>query len=242
MRQTSRAVALLLALESAQASVTVTDIGATYAKETGSTEEFQDFAAAWNVANPAYGGTTARPSNLSNRQGAYQTEFSATTWTWGAVTIQKANTVATKFTGSKSDLVTDIAIADLVVVKPGSGCMACLGSSMSNVWCSRTYSFLVTTSSSPKYQYEQVTGALSMARETPTTDTLAKEGAYDGGSCCDTNANFLLQTGQINKAAVITGWEYSTGISSTDDATSGKPNGAPAWAATCVAITNASYS
>jgi hypothetical protein len=93
MRQTSRAVALLLALESARA---------TTATATTVVTGYQDFAAAWNGANPVYGATTvsAGATNLSNRQGAYQVEFPAT-WSWGSVSLQTAKTVDAKdMTGS----------------------------------------------------------------------------------------------------------------------------------------------
>jgi hypothetical protein len=87
MRQTSRAVALLLALESAQAAMVNVAVAAGY----------QDFAAAWNAAPAVYAATTVNggASNLSNRQGAYQTELPST-WTWGTVTLQKAKTVDAK--------------------------------------------------------------------------------------------------------------------------------------------------
>jgi hypothetical protein len=63
---------------------------------------YQDYAAAWNAANPVYAANTAAAgaSNLSNRQGAYQVEFAGTGWTWAAATLQKAKTVDAKGPGT----------------------------------------------------------------------------------------------------------------------------------------------
>jgi hypothetical protein len=56
-----------------------------------------------------------------------------------------------------------MASTDLVVAAAGSGCMLCLGSSTTNVWCSRTYSYLITTAlASAKYQYEQTVNTYTM--------------------------------------------------------------------------------
>jgi len=75
-----------------------------------------------------------------------------------------------------------------------------------------------------------------MGTNLPTDDTTAFVGDYDGGSCCDTNAEFLKQTGQVNLTSTpTTNWKYATNTASEVGAAA---NGVAGWAATCVAITN----
>jgi hypothetical protein len=119
-----------------------------------------------------------------------------------------------------------MASTDLVVAAPGSGCMLCLGSSSTNVWCSRTYSYLITTASTPKYQYEQTVNTYTMQAQVQTLTT-ESAGNYDGGSCCDTNANFITFTGKQAAAAVVTGWSKTNAQSVVDVESNG---------ATCVAL------
>jgi hypothetical protein len=110
-----------------------------------------------------------------------------------------------------------MASADLVVVAPGSGCMQCLGAGWTNVWCSRTYSYLITTASTPLYQYEQTTGAKAMQAQVPASDGAEVKGDYDGGACCETNASFVTLAGKVATAAGPTAvWNYNNAASVTD--------------------------
>jgi hypothetical protein len=122
-----------------------------------------------------------------------------------------------------------MATADLVVVVPGSGCMQCLGKDSTNVWCSRTYSYLITTATTPLYQYEQTTGAKAMQAQIPAADGADSKGDYDGGACCDTNANFQTYTGAVAAAAApTTVWKYTAAQSKVSGGVAGTAAGCPA--------------
>jgi hypothetical protein len=126
MRQTSRAVALLLAVESAQATLT-----AQTPTITGG--EFYFTTVFYPAVSDANGGTPTM--QLNSRTAGYTMEnqiYSATaattpTWTLNTVNFQLA-VAKTNYTDS--------------IAESGSACMTCLGAKA--IWCSRTYAYLET--------------------------------------------------------------------------------------------------
>ena len=129
MRQTSRAVALLLAVESAQAGVTTPT---TNAPAIGNSAYYNTV---WMPSESAANGATATLA-LNSRQAGYtnaaqvygKTDPTAGTVGWATLTYQKAvaETTLAASTGLK-----------------GSFCIPCIANG--GVWCSRTYSYVETT-------------------------------------------------------------------------------------------------
>jgi hypothetical protein len=131
MRQTSRAVALLLALESANAALTAQSPNAV-----GVGGDYN------TVFNPSVSNVIGNPTGtmqLNNRNAGYKNTprafaMSGNTPIWTTVTYRYAYA-----------LDNTLAAASLTVTnKLGSGCMNCINGG--GVWCSRTYSYLSSSS------------------------------------------------------------------------------------------------
>ena len=193
MRQTSRAVALLLALEGANAAnatptpndpATVT-IGGGYL----------------TVFNPL-SSVTGMPSTsqqLNNRNAGYTGK--AQTWTpdatptavdgshltvgWTTATFRAAKVLNTA-------AVMAITAAPLTVA--GSGCVQCIRGA--GVWCSRTYSYLST---SDTLQYDGLTAAYNATVLADSDAKLVTGASLDQGACCQ--SQILFNTFLGTKAA-----------------------------------------
>ena len=145
MRQTSRAVALLLAVESAQA---VAAVPTTNLPAIGPAAYYNTV---WMPSVSAANGATASLA-LNSRQAGYTLTaqvFGLTTPTsgtasWGALTYQKA--VAAVST-----------LADATGVK-GSFCVPCIANG--GVWCSRTYSYIENAAA--PYNFEVETASIGL--------------------------------------------------------------------------------
>jgi len=195
MRQTSRAVALLLAVESAHAVYTL-NIPAPTAGVAYNT----------NVFNPAVSAGAA-PTNtlqLNSRTAGYvnkHTTYNAQPGAlWGAAVTNKAK------------LASGLTLATATTIAGSSGCMACLNGSTASVWCSSTYSYLSTTAA---FQTDTI-AATHNSTVKPASGPLSITGAaFDNGSCCDTNTNFnnFVWT-QIQRNTAVTHTDYTVANSS----------------------------
>jgi len=128
MRQTSRAVALLLAVESANAAITAQVPATVYVGG--------DYSTPFNSSGNNVIGNPTTSMQLNNRNAGYTNTprvFGATGTTpvWTALTYRKAK-MATNALASAST--TNVV---------GSGCMNCINNN--GVWCSRTFSYLSTS-------------------------------------------------------------------------------------------------
>ena len=208
MRQTSRAVALLLAVESANAAVTL-NFPAPTAGQAYNVNVFNP-AATVDVANSNQ--LNSRTAGYANRHPAFNPQPGAA---WGALVTNKAFMVTTAY---------DAATAQTVA---GSGCMLCLNAA--GVWCSSTYSYLSTTTA---FQQETTTAA-GNSLVFPASEPLSIGGAaLDNGSCCETDADFntFVYT-QVQRTTLGTHLDHNNG---TSVATAGVAMVSPA----CVAIKN----
>lgn len=227
MRQTTRAVALLLALESTQAAdLTGSEI---LAKETG----FQDAAAFWNGAQPA-----TATNRLASRTAAYAIVKANNTWGWTTTSYQTAKAVDTSTNWT--------AVISTNVLAAGSTCVNCVAGG-TGVWCSRTFSYWLTASYD--YQYTLTAGDEGMNSKIQTQTDIAK-GQYDGGSCCNTKTLFLaLANGTatdwtFNKTQTAAG--AVTGVAPACAATANASlvktgSGDNAWAATTLDIDDTAF-
>jgi hypothetical protein len=168
MRQTSRAVALLLAVESANAVYTL-NIPAPTA----------GIAFSDTVFLPAINAASA-PTNtlqLNSRTAGYVNKVT-TKDPQGGIAWTTLVTNKAKFAASA-------AATAAITITGASGCMACLNKD--GVWCSSTYSYVSTTA---QFQQDILTADHNSLIK-PGTNPLSITGAaLDNGSCCDSNTNF----------------------------------------------------
>jgi hypothetical protein len=171
MRQTSRAVALLLALDSANAAL-VLNVPLPTAGIAFSTDAF-------NPAVSAEGAPTnslqlnSRTAGYVNRHTVYGAQAGAS---WGATIVS-----------NKAKLASGAALAAAVTITGASGCMQCLNAAAPGVWCSSTYSYLSTA---VNFQQDVLTADHNSTFRPATVAASITGAAFDNGSCCDTNANF----------------------------------------------------
>jgi hypothetical protein len=210
MRQTSRAVALLLAVESANAAFTLNFPAPT-----------AGVAYDANVFNPTISeqGNPSNSNQLNGRTAGYVnkvTTFNAQAGaTWTALVTNKAVLPGTGGTNALS-----------ITVAGASGCMACLNKA--GVWCSSTYSYLSTSAT---FQQDAITAGTN-STFAPGVGVTVTGAANDNGSCCETDALF--------NTFIFTQTQRNTSVAHTvhDNTTSQAGAGLAMVAPACVAITN----
>jgi len=188
MRQTSRAVALLLALESANAAIT--------AQVPVGLGKGGDYVTVFNPSDSPTGSSPTSSQQLSNRTAGY----TGLTRVFGQSSVPVvAGTASTAVTGwtdatYSSGKVNNAATAETLVAQPrgaalGSGCIQCIRGT--GVWCSRTFAYL---SSNNVFQAATDTAATN-ATILPAVGAEFGGASLDGGFCCDSKANFNLFVG-----------------------------------------------
>jgi len=178
MRQTSRAVALLLTLESAQAvlRVRVQNLPAEAAGVAYGENPFNAPAADLVLPSTVLNSRTA-PYAAVNPNAILAVKETGAKWLPAAAQKGKAGTTAILGTNTS-----------------GSGCMACINGL--GVWCSRTYSYLESGST---YMYEATTYAAGGMHLLSNSDALQKGGAaLDQGACCETATLFSTWVGTLS--------------------------------------------
>jgi len=161
MRQTSRAVALLLVLESAQAANTEAT--------TTSATNFNNFG----TVTPLAASTTALTSRTAqwNNNGAL-----ATAGTMAAAGVLAwATPVASSCASAKVAGAVNVALAGTA-----TPCVACIAAG--GVWCSRTYSYSYT--GSLNYQANNTTANTGLFNTNFPGSGTTTSGSYDNGACC----------------------------------------------------------
>ena len=162
MRQTSRAVALLLTLETAQAGnrSVVLNLPTPTAGDATSSNFFNPVASSLVTASQQLNSRTAAYSNIVPNAIFVATQETGAKWL--AASPHKA-----RATGA----------ANTTTFVVGSSCIACLGGG--GVWCSRTYAYLETGAGSTTYNTKIATALGSMKVLSNSDPTLTGGAAKD---------------------------------------------------------------
>ena len=196
MRQTSRAVALLLALEGANAAAlsVFTNVANSYNQSSYQTlllplgGAYNNLAGAQASRSAPYNSCpTFNQNSASGTNPCPTTNYNPTSGVWGALTPQKSNTAdlgSGAWTGKGS---------------AGSLCVPCIQAI--GVWCSRTYAYALVASATTYQTNSASDTAIPMTVAWSAVDSIS-----DNGSCCG-NRNTLQDAifkidGTIKTAAI----------------------------------------
>lgn len=158
MRQTSRAVALLLVLESAQAAATT-----------------------WTATTPSNFNSGTKAAYLSAvNQMTSRTAPWTNTGVYTGGTVSAAATAWATPVASKINTIVVAALTDLQLVTGATPCVACIAGG--GVWCSRTYSYNYT--GTLNYQAGSTAANVGLFNANLPASGTTTAGTTDNGACC----------------------------------------------------------